>query len=96
MELGGRTVGRCVAVRERDNLAYRRLSIGYHAVALVVVSWIALAQAGLACLAITGLFGWLPVRAWILPVHGLVPKQVGLIEIGNCLLLLGSIALVWA
>jgi hypothetical protein len=83
-------------IRERDNLAYRRLSIGYHAVALIVVGWIALAQAGQGGLALVGLFGWLLVRARVLPARGLVPKQVGLIEIGNCVLLLGAIALAWA
>jgi hypothetical protein len=38
-------------------------------------------------------FGWLLVRAWVLPGRALAPKQVGLAEIGNCVLLLGAVAL---
>jgi hypothetical protein len=39
-------------------------------------------------------FAWLLVRAWVIPGRRLTPKQVGFIEIGNCLLLLAALG--WA
>jgi hypothetical protein len=80
-------------IRERDNVTYRRWSVGYHALALAAVAALALAgRLGLVWLAV---FGWFLARAWLLPGRGLAPKQVGLIEIGNCVLLLGAIWLTW-
>jgi hypothetical protein len=70
-------------IRERGSASYRRWSVAYHAVALAVAVWWGPALAGL--------FGWLLVRAWLLPGRSLAPKQVGLIEIGSCLLLLAAI-----
>jgi YwiC-like protein len=68
-------------IRERGNPAYRRWSIGYHAavfpVAALAGPWSAV------------LFGWLLVRAVVLPQRGLRPVQVGLVEIGSSLALIG-------
>jgi hypothetical protein len=67
-------------IRERDNRAYRRWSIGYHLLALAVTvpldPWAAI------------LFTWLLLRAALLPGRGWRPKWVGLVEIANCVLLL--------
>ena len=75
-------------IRERGNPSYRRWSIGYHLLALLLTSWLSPVLAGL--------FGWLLVRAWVLPRLRLTPLQVGLIEIGNCALLLAAILLTWS
>jgi YwiC-like protein len=72
-------------IRERGNPAYRRWSIGYHAAAVLVAAWVSPWAAAL--------FGWLLVRAALLPGREWSPKRVGLVEIANCLLLLGSAAL---
>jgi hypothetical protein len=73
-------------IRERDNPAYRRWSVGYHtvalAVALAVGRWPAAA-----------LFACLLVRAAVLPGRRLSPRQVGIIEIVNSALLLVVAAL---
>jgi hypothetical protein len=75
-------------IRERDNPTYHRWSVGYHAVVLPPVAWLSPA---------TGvLFAWLLVRAWVLPGRRLAPKQVGLIEIANSVLLLLAVVLTWA
>jgi hypothetical protein len=42
------------------------------------------------------LSAWLLARAWLLPGRGLVPRQVGVLEIVNSLLLLVAIVLTWA
>jgi hypothetical protein len=72
-------------IRERGNPTYRRWSIGYHAAAAVVVAACVGLWAG-------GLFCWLAARAALLPGHGWSPKRVGLVEIANCVLLLGCAA----
>jgi hydrogenase-4 membrane subunit HyfE len=72
-------------IRERGNRAYRRWSIGYHAVAVPVAAWVSPWSAAL--------FGWLLLRAVLLPGRGWSPKRTGLVEIVNCLLLLGCAAL---
>lgn len=82
-------------IRERNNISYRRWSIGYHALALGVVAVGALVLAGWLGLVWVAVFGWFLVRAWLLPGRGLAPKQVGFIEIGNCVLLLAAIWLSW-
>lgn len=74
-------------IRERDSVAYRRWSVAYHAVALPVGAWLGPA--------VTGVFGWLLVRAWVLPGRRLAPRHVGLVELANCLLLLAAIAATW-
>jgi hypothetical protein len=38
------------------------------------------------------LFGWLLVRAVLLPGRGWRPKRTGLVEFANCLLLLACVA----
>ena len=75
-------------IRERGSTAYRRASAGFHAGLLLVAVW---SGPWLAALA-----GWLLARAWWLPGHRLAPRQVDLIEIGNCLLLLAAIWLTWS
>ncbi|HEX6338599.1 MAG TPA: YwiC-like family protein [Jiangellaceae bacterium] len=82
-------------IRERSNVTYRRWSIGYHAAALAVVAVATTAMAGWLGLVWVAVFGWFLVRAWLLPGRGLPPKQVGFIEIGNCVLLLAAIWLTW-
>lgn len=74
-------------IRERGNAAYWRWSVGYHSAALVVAAWLGLAVAGL--------FVWLLARAWILPGRRLAPKVVGLVELGNSLLLLAAVGMTW-
>jgi len=72
-------------IRERGNPAFRRWSIGYHVLALAVAGWLG---------PWTGaLFGWLLLRAVLLPGRGWSPKRVGLVEIANCVLLLTCAAL---
>jgi hypothetical protein len=83
-------------IRERNNITYRWWSIGYHTLAFVAVAWAALALLGWLGLVWAIVFGWFLVRAWLLPGRGLAPKQVGLIEIGNCVLLLAAIWLTWS
>lgn len=73
-------------IRERGSASYRRWSVGYHAVALVASVWLGPW--------LTVLFAWLLVRSWAFPRLALTPKQVGMIEIGNSLLLLLAIGLV--
>lgn len=61
-------------IRERGNLAYRRLSIGYHLLALAAVGWLSVPVAVL--------FSALAARAWVLSGRALSAKRVGMIEIG--------------
>jgi len=75
-------------IRERGSASYQRWSVGYHAAAAVASVWLS------PWLAI--LFAWLLVRSWAFPRLGLTPKQVGVIEIGNSVLLLLAIGLVGA
>ena len=70
-------------IRERDNVAYRWWSVGYHLLALPVAALVS-PWAG-------GLFLWLLVRAWLLPGRGLAPVRVGLLEMLHCLLLLACV-----
>lgn len=70
-------------IRERDDPAYRRWSAGYHLVALVLAAWLS-PWAG-------ALFAWLLLRAVVLPGRRLSPKQVGLIEIANSVVLLACV-----
>jgi hypothetical protein len=72
-------------IRERGNPTYRRWSIGYHLLALALAAWLGPWTAAL--------FGWLLVRAARLPDRGWSPKRVGLMEVGNCMLLLACAAL---
>jgi hypothetical protein len=67
-------------IRERDSRAYRHASLGYHAVALLIVvplGWLP-----------AGVFALLLARAWLLPRRQLAPKQVGVIEIAASILVL--------
>jgi hypothetical protein len=72
-------------IRERGNTVFRRWSIGYHLVALVVAAWLSPWAAVL--------FAWLLTRAALLPGRDWSPKRVGLIEIANSLLLLLVVAM---
>lgn len=74
-------------IRERGDATYLRWSIAYHAAAVVPAAWLGTAPAVL--------FGWLLVRAAFLPSRRLSPKRVGVIEIGNCVLLLVAVWLTW-
>ncbi|HET8681888.1 MAG TPA: YwiC-like family protein [Micromonosporaceae bacterium] len=71
-------------IRERGSVAYRRASVAYHVVALGAAAWLSLPVAAV--------FALLLARAWLLPGRSLAPRHVGLIEIGNCLLLLVAVA----
>lgn len=75
-------------IRERDNIAFRRWSVRYHAVALV-------AAAASLDGRVAALFGALLVRAWVLPGRRLAPKYVGVIEILNSILVLVAVGLTW-
>lgn len=72
-------------IRERDSVGYRVASVLYHLLALAaaVVWWNAVLAA---------LFGLLLVRSWVLPRLRLAPKQVGILEIVNSVLLLVAVA----
>jgi len=67
-------------IRERGSSAYRRASVAYHAVALVVAAALGPLQAAV--------FTVLLARAWVLAGRPLTPKQVGIAEIGASLLVL--------
>lgn len=72
-------------IRERDNPAYLRASVGYHAAAVpaaAVIAW-----------PLTPLFGWFLVRAILFPRRRRRPLQVGLVEIANSVALIVAIAL---
>ena len=72
-------------IRERGDENFLRASIGFHAAAT--------ALAGLVSWPWVILFAWFGVRAAWLPHHAMTPKNVGLVEIGSCVALLGAIAL---
>ncbi|WP_448060576.1 YwiC-like family protein [Cellulomonas hominis] len=72
-------------IRERGDRSYLRGSIGFHAAAVI--------PAGLISWPLAILFGWFAVRAAWLPRYAMTPKRVGLVEIGNCVALVGAIAL---
>ncbi|HLU45226.1 MAG TPA: YwiC-like family protein [Natronosporangium sp.] len=74
-------------IRERGERRWRWWSVGYHAGALAGAVWLGPTLAVL--------FTWFLIRAWWLPRKALVPKQVGMIEIGNSLLLVLAILLTW-
>jgi hypothetical protein len=67
-------------IRERDNPRYRSASIAFHAVSLLVAIWIE------PVLAIP--FGFLLIRAVVVPQHGWRPAQIGAVEIVGSLLVL--------
>ncbi|MFC7545683.1 YwiC-like family protein [Plantactinospora sp. GCM10030261] len=67
-------------IRERGHAGYRHASVAYHGVALVVAAWLDPLLAGL--------FALLLSRAWVLPAQRLAPRQVGVLEIVACVLLL--------
>jgi hypothetical protein len=69
-------------IRERGSRSYRRVSLGYHALA-----WVAVAPLGAVPAAV---FALLLARAWLLPRRPLTPKQVGLLEILASLLVLAA------
>jgi YwiC-like protein len=71
-------------IRERDNPSYRRASVGHHVLALAGTAWLSPWTAAL--------FAWLLLRATLLPGRAMAPKQVGVIEIVNCVLLLACVA----
>jgi hypothetical protein len=72
-------------IRERGNPAYHRWSISYHAAVLplaaLISPWAVV------------FFGWLLARAAVLPRRGARPVGLGLVEIGNSVVLLGVVAL---
>jgi hypothetical protein len=71
-------------IRERDSAAYYRASVGYHVIILAVAAWYRVPVAIL--------FALLLARAGIFPRLRLAPKQVGIIEIVACVLLLAAVA----
>ncbi|GAA1627179.1 YwiC-like family protein [Catellatospora bangladeshensis] len=72
-------------IRERGSAAYRRASVGFHALALVAAAALGPVPAAV--------FAVLLARAWALPRHRLTPKQVGLAEIAASALVLTAAAL---
>ena len=66
-------------IRERGDVRYVRASIVYHAVVIAPAAW--------ASWWFVPLFAWLLVRAASWPGRDLTPKQVGLVEIGHCTVL---------
>ncbi|GAA3339052.1 YwiC-like family protein [Amorphoplanes nipponensis] len=69
-------------IRERENPAYYRASVLFHAVATGVAAYLGPVVAVV--------FALLLARAAVLPRHGLAPKQVGLIEIAASALVLAT------
>ena len=67
-------------IRERDDPRYRTASIAFHALALIAATWIK------PLLVIP--FGFLLVRAVVVPRHGWRPAQIGAVEIAGSLLVL--------
>src|SRR5512139_3128614 len=67
-------------IRERDNRAMFRASVGFHAVALVIAAWVH------PLYAIP--FAFYLVRAAALPARRMSPKQLGFVEIGSSVALL--------
>ncbi|HMT31629.1 MAG TPA: YwiC-like family protein [Dermatophilaceae bacterium] len=64
-------------IRERGNLRFRRLSVGWHALSTVAVATFSLPLAAV--------FLVLTVRAWIVPRFSFSPKQIGIAEIASTL-----------
>lgn len=73
-------------IRERDNVTYRWASVGYHVVALGLMTWLNVALAPV--------FAAMLLRAWALPGRGLTPARVGVIEIFLSALLLAVTVIV--
>ncbi|MCZ3387733.1 MAG: hypothetical protein LH645_01125 [Actinomycetia bacterium] len=67
-------------IRERDNPRYRTASIAFHSVGLVVALWID------PLLALP--FGFLLIRAVVVPQHGWRPTRIGAVEILGSLIVL--------
>ena len=65
-------------IRERNDPRYRAASIAFHSVALLIATWIE------PFLAIA--FGFLLIRAVVVPRHGWRPAQIGAVEIVGSLL----------
>lgn len=65
-------------IRERGDAGYRRLSVGFHAVALLAAAWLDVL--------LVPVFVLLLARAVVLPGRRLRPVHVGLIELACCLL----------
>ena len=82
---GGTVLHVKALIHERGNPTYRRLSTGYHLLAFAVAAWLDPWTAAL--------FGWLLARAALLPGRGWSPKQVGLLEMASCGLLLACVVL---
>ncbi|MEV4483096.1 YwiC-like family protein [Micromonospora coxensis] len=70
-------------IRERGDAGYRRLSVGFHLLAVVVATWLHLL--------LTPVFLLLLARAVLLPARRLRPAQVGVIEIVCSLLVLAVV-----
>ena len=69
-------------IRERDNLAFRWLSGGFHALALVVVAAVfGLARNDGTAWPLLVVFALLLVRALVVPPYRPTPKQVGIAEV---------------
>lgn len=73
-------------IRERGSVGYRWASVGFHAAAFAVAAvWLSVPLAVV--------FGWLLLRSWTFPGRPFTAKQIGVIEIGNSVLLLVAIIL---
>ncbi|MBB4961913.1 YwiC-like family protein [Micromonospora polyrhachis] len=72
-------------IRERGSTTYRVVSVLFHLLALGLSVWWGWP--------LTVLFGLLLLRAWLLPQRRATPKQVGILEIVNSLLLIVALAL---
>ena len=70
-------------IRERDNPAYLRASVTYHAAAAAAATLLG----GLPAVVFTLLLA----RAVVIPRFRLAPKHVGMIELGACVLLLAAV-----
>ncbi|WP_407343972.1 YwiC-like family protein [Pengzhenrongella phosphoraccumulans] len=75
-------------IRERGDASYLRASIGFHVAATVL--------AGLIVWPWAILFAWFALRAAWLPRYAMTPKDVGLVEIGNCVALLAMTTVLWS
>jgi hypothetical protein len=72
-------------IRERGSRAYRRASIAFHLLALIVATALGPLPAAV--------FAALLARAWLAPKRRLTPKQVGVAEIAASVLVLAAAAL---
>ncbi|GAB3159208.1 YwiC-like family protein [Micromonospora sonneratiae] len=73
-------------IRERGSAGYRVVSVVYHLVVFALAAW--------ADWLLGALFAILLARAWVLPGRKLTPKQVGILEIVNSVLLLVVVVVV--